>query len=61
MSDKTGTDVEPKTASNVMVNVTINIDKDMLSEVMVEVLRDATIMKNLGQEGFEALAKFIKK
>lgn len=56
MSEKEG-----KTTSNVMVNVSLNIDKEFLSEVMVEVLRDAEVIRAVGQEGIQAILDKIKK
>lgn len=42
-------------ASNVMVNVTVNVDPEVFSKVIVDVLKDATIMKNLGSEALQSL------
>lgn len=35
-----------KGASNVMVNVTVNVDPEVATKVLVDVLKDADIVKN---------------
>lgn len=45
--------------SNIQVNVTVNVDKETLTDVLVEVLRDGQVIKNLGEDGLKALAKIL--
>lgn len=47
--------------SNVMVNVNVKIDRDTLSNVLVEVLRNGEVAKNLGKEALEKLVGLAKK